>query len=320
MQVGKTERPTCLKPPSATGSVPRWDVEHAQRQHQRVAPEVAVRERRFAEGVLQRGASARKRARKFPGVCSASASTKRSSLLNEWLVEHYEKNDRIFIFGFSRGAFTARSLAGFISKCGLLQAGSPLSINQLYGRYRKNEGSSILALQESGRGPFGNRGTMAQEVFARRSPSGFSGVWDTVGTLGVPLPLPCRMSAATISTSSKPICASTTRTVFHALAIDEHRDAFKPTLWLKTTHKNGGDPKPRPIDQVEQRWFVGAHSNVGGGYESDLLAHTPLFWIARKAMDHGLRLKATVDLDDDSVHCPVRDSLAEMVHGLVSRY
>jgi len=50
----------------------------------------------------------------------------------EWLVEDYEAGDRIYIFGFSRGAFTARSLAGFISKCGLLSAGGPLSLNQIY--------------------------------------------------------------------------------------------------------------------------------------------------------------------------------------------
>src|ERR1700730_10460553 len=55
----------------------------------------------------------------------------------QWLMEQYAEGDQVFIFGFSRGAFTARSLAGFISKCGLLKLGSPISLKQLYGRYRK---------------------------------------------------------------------------------------------------------------------------------------------------------------------------------------
>ena len=55
----------------------------------------------------------------------------------EWLIEHYNIGDELFIFGFSRGAYTARSLSGFISKCGLLAAGAPLSIDELYARYRR---------------------------------------------------------------------------------------------------------------------------------------------------------------------------------------
>jgi len=67
----------------------------------------------------------------------------------EWLVENYEPDNQIFVFGFSRGAFTARSLAGFVSKCGLLKAGSPLSMAQLYERYRKGTATSILSLQHA---------------------------------------------------------------------------------------------------------------------------------------------------------------------------
>jgi uncharacterized protein (DUF2235 family) len=64
----------------------------------------------------------------------------------EWLVEHYEADAQLFIFGFSRGAFTARSLAGFISKCGLLKPGSPVSMTQMYERYRKGTAQSVRAL------------------------------------------------------------------------------------------------------------------------------------------------------------------------------
>ena len=80
---------------------------------------------------------------------------------------------------------------------------------------------------------------------------------------------------------------------YHALAIDEHRRAFAPTLWSVRKPK---DPDavfaaPRSISSVEQRWFVGAHANVGGGCLSDLLAQITLRWIKRKASLHGLAFR-----------------------------
>jgi uncharacterized protein (DUF2235 family) len=72
---------------------------------------------------------------------------------------------------------------------------------------------------------------------------------------------------------------------YHALAIDEHRADFAPTLWDVRHSNNPNDPHapPRSLESVEQRWFVGAHANVGGGYDSDLLAQIPLRWIMEKA-------------------------------------
>src|SRR5262249_17219902 len=62
----------------------------------------------------------------------------------EWLIEHYNPNDELFLFGFSRGAYTARSLSGLISKCGLLVPGAPLSVNQLYARYRRGGAAKTI--------------------------------------------------------------------------------------------------------------------------------------------------------------------------------
>jgi uncharacterized protein (DUF2235 family) len=62
----------------------------------------------------------------------------------EWLIDHYNPGDALFIFGFSRGAYKARSLSGLISKCGLLTAGGPLSVNQLYARYRRGSAASTI--------------------------------------------------------------------------------------------------------------------------------------------------------------------------------
>lgn len=103
---------------------------------------------------------------------------------------------------------------------------------------------------------------------------------------------------------------------YHALAIDEHRQAFAPTFWVKNTPKLGDTYPARDIAHVEQRWFVGAHANVGGGYENNLLAQIPLKWIMSRASAHGLVFNDDVQLDGDESTCHVRDSYAEMAHGL----
>lgn len=232
----------------------------------------------------------------------------------EWLVEHYEPNAQLFIFGFSRGAFTARSLAGFISKCGLLKAGSPLSMKQLYERYRKGTAQSVRALGKVVDSQLPQEDKWLKK-YSRPVPIWFQGVWDTVGALGVPLPCIPKVSRSDFAFLETDLRINDTHG-YHALAIDEHREAFKPTLWTKSTPKQGQTYPPRSIDQVEQRWFVGAHANVGGGYEDDLLAQAPLSWLMNKATAHGLLFNDKVEIDGDANACRIHDSLAEMAHGI----
>ena len=232
----------------------------------------------------------------------------------EWLVEHYESEAQIFIFGFSRGAFTARSLAGFISKCGLLKPGSPVSLKQLYERYRKGTAQSVRALGRVAATELSQEDQWIKE-YSRAIPIWFQGVWDTVGALGVPLPCMPKVSRADFAFLETDLRINYTH-AYHALAIDEHREAFAPTLWTKVTPKVGDTYPPRTIDKVEQRWFVGAHANVGGGYEDDLLAQIPLSWLMSKAVGHGLLFRDTVVIDGDENSCPIHDSLAEMAHGI----
>lgn len=231
----------------------------------------------------------------------------------EWLMENYEAKDRIFIFGFSRGAFTARSLAGFIAKCGLLMPGAPLSMDQLYARYRNGTATSILELENCDVANLSTEDRWLKK-YSRKIPIWFQGVWDTVGTLGIPLPYFPRVSRSSFKFLEVDLRINQSR-AYHALAIDEHRLSFKPTLWKKVTNKVGENIDPRPFDEVEQRWFVGSHSNVGGGYESDLLPQAPLAWIAAKAKHHGLVFKSDIDVDSGAAQCPIRNSLAEMLHG-----
>lgn len=232
----------------------------------------------------------------------------------EWLVENYEPDSQLFIFGFSRGAFTARSLAGFISKCGLLKPGSPMSLKQLYERYRKGTAPSVRALAKAVDNELSLEDRWIKE-YSRRIPIWFQGIWDTVGALGVPIPWMPKVSRADFAFLETDLRIDHTH-AYHALAIDEHRGAFAPTLWTKSTPKQGETYASRDLDHVEQRWFVGAHANVGGGYENDLLAQIPLHWIMNKAIGHGLNFIDNVVIDGNESTCPIHDSLAEMVHGV----
>jgi len=232
----------------------------------------------------------------------------------EWLVEHYTDGARLFIFGFSRGAFTARSLAGFISKCGLLKPGSPVSVKQMFDRYRKGTATTVGALAHVTDDQLPQEDKWIKE-YSRRIPIWLQGVWDTVGSLGVPLPLLPNISRSDFAFLETDLHINDTH-AYHALAIDEHREAFAPTLWVKSTPKVGDAFPPRDLGHVEQRWFVGAHANVGGGYENDLLAQIPLEWLMKKAIAHGLLFKDTVVIDGDENTCPIHDSLKEMAHGI----
>ncbi|MDP9052098.1 MAG: DUF2235 domain-containing protein [Acidobacteriota bacterium] len=232
----------------------------------------------------------------------------------EWLVENYELDAQLFIFGFSRGAFTARSLAGFISKCGLLKPGSPVSMKQLFERYRKGTAASVRTLGKVVESGLSLEDKWIKE-YSRSIPIWFQGVFDTVGALGVPLPCVPKVSRSDFAFLETDLRINDTH-AYHALAVDEHREVFAPTLWVKSTPKQGQPYPPRDLDHVEQRWFVGAHANVGGGYEDDLLAQIPLEWLMSKAIAHGLEFKDSVLIDGNENTSPIHDSLAEMAHGI----
>ncbi|MEA2952492.1 MAG: hypothetical protein QOJ96_2012 [Alphaproteobacteria bacterium] len=241
----------------------------------------------------------------------------------EWLIENYNPGDEIFIFGFSRGAYIARSLSGFISKCGLLTPGAPLAVNQLYGRYRRRHTLHTLrtlhelkADKEKSIGTF----TLEEEwmlKYSHPAPVKLIAVFDTVGALGIPFPnVPglARTGRGFLNTGLK----ISNDYAFHALAIDEYRQAFSPTLWTQSIAKDATSPADqtgRPLSEVEQRWFVGAHANVGGGCQSDLLAQIPLRWLMSKASLHGLAFRNEVTIDGDAMKSPISDSFREFLHG-----
>ena len=175
----------------------------------------------------------------------------------EWLVETYEPGDEILIFGFSRGAYTARSLAGFIALCGLLKPGAPLGTGQLFDRYRRGDERRTIRWLKAGEA----NGTLIDATreerwmltYAMAVPVKMVGVWDTVGSLGVPTPaIPSCNKIPGLSRSGYAFLHTGLRLPiengYHALAIDEHRAAFAPTLWTKkfrdgVEHGRGGPPR-----------------------------------------------------------------------------
>ncbi|MDR6660778.1 uncharacterized protein (DUF2235 family) [Tardiphaga robiniae] len=234
-------------------------------------------------------------------------------LAYEWLIENYREGDEIFIFGFSRGAYTARALAGLIAIDGLLQQGSPIGVSELFDRYKRGDEETIWTLNQMQRD--GDTAKMTDQErwllkYARPVNIKVVGVWDTVGSIGIEAG-----DFTGISSSQFDYLQTGLRLPvqngYHALAIDEHRAKFAPTIW--DVHRSTA--KPRPLSSVEQRWFVGAHANVGGGYETDLLAQPPLRWLMKKAESQGLTFRSDVDLDGDDVTAKIKDSYGEFMYG-----
>jgi uncharacterized protein (DUF2235 family) len=239
-------------------------------------------------------------------------------LAYEWLIENYNDGDEIFIFGFSRGAFTARSLAGLVALEGILKAGSPIGLTQLFARYQKGNEESIWTLKD--KETSGDTSKLTEEEkwllkYSQPAKVKVVGVWDTVGSVGVAagnIPHISRSQFDYLQTGLFiPI-----ENGYHALAIDEHRSDFAPTLWTVRHPKDRVGPPPRPLANVEQRWFVGAHANVGGGYQNDLLNQAPLRWMMQKAEGHGLSFRSEVTLDGDALKAPIIDSYHSFGEGL----
>ncbi|HEY3304872.1 MAG TPA: DUF2235 domain-containing protein [Candidatus Binatia bacterium] len=191
-----------------------------------------------------------------------------------FLVANYEPDDELYLFGFSRGAFTARSIGGMIRKCGILR-------REFVQHYR-----DAIALYRSEDHPddeVPKKFRKDYSVSATDIQIKFIGVWDTVGALGIPL-RGLRWITRGEHQFHDTALSGTVEHAYHALAIDEHRAPFEPTLWAY---------KPKDGQKVEQVWFCGAHSDVGGGYAQVGLSDIALEWMMGKARGAGLAFDDT---------------------------
>jgi len=189
-----------------------------------------------------------------------------------FIAQNYVPEDEIFLFGFSRGAYTARSLAGLINACGILKRQKLLDLPNAWTYYRSDPPHSPQ--------DFLSKVKTDSHTDARIK---FLGVWDTVGALGVPGGLFSADDAKKFAFHDTGPCA-VVKHGCHALAIDEHRHDLVPTFWT--------EPAPAGV-VIEQVWFAGAHADVGGGYVTRTLADIPLVWMAKKAEHEGLALDWT---------------------------
>lgn len=253
------------------------------------------------------------------------------------LARVYDPGDRIYVFGFSRGAFTVRSLAGLITSMGIVDrhqcdsdADLRSRVRQAYREYRYRNRAPfeiifhllfgwlwLLAGMVTGR-PAGYVGV---ETFRNRhavkcpdrpeeicNGVRFVGVWDTVSAVGFPVLGVANLINTVFYRFKFPDYRlhPAVEQGCHALAIDDQRKTFHPLLWNQQSEQT---------DRIEQIWFAGAHANVGGGYPRQGLSLVALDWMLRKAADAGVKF-----LDHDTAryrrHQNVNDKLYDSRAGL----
>lgn len=238
---------------------------------------------------------------RFTGALFARGLSLNISQGYQRLARRFEPGDQIFVFGFSRGAYTARSLVGLIRKCGILKSASDDKVKAAYELYRDKD----IAPDHP----------VATEFRARNSHETrvrFIGVWDTVGAVGVPIshvPFSRDYYQWHDTALSKIVDYA-----FHAIAVDEHRKDYGAAVWTEI--------KPENIE-VEQKWFIGAHANVGGGYDKrppDTLPNPPLRWIQDKAEAAGLALRHKVEVGASDHLADVDDSHGDFMYGIYQVY
>jgi uncharacterized protein (DUF2235 family) len=237
----------------------------------------------------------------------------------------YEPGDKIYAFGFSRGAFTIRTLVGLIMDQGLVpykgnEADLDVYAKRAYQAYRKcfNTTGGLVGPLRWARDRLAEawdmfRGRVAYSTLPKIGGPGsetpleieFIGLWDTVDAYGLPVDELTRAIDMFIwpLTMRDLNLNRRVKRARHALAIDDERNTFHPRLWNEEpqagsseTGVEGGNGNTHHIDneRISQVWFAGVHSNVGGGYADDSLAHVSLEWIMCEADKYGLRFSKDV--------------------------
>jgi uncharacterized protein (DUF2235 family) len=212
--------------------------------------------------------------RKLTGNVGGGGISKNIMECYEFIFDNFQAGDQIYLFGFSRGAATVRSLSGFIHMFGILPKSRRELIKQAHKIYR------IKGREK--------REAKAKDFIFRHhtiwTKIKFLGVWDTVAALGLPFKsidvvvdkIPFWKHSFHDFTLSESVANA-----YHALAIDDERRTFHPVLW---------DPHVREGQMMKQVWFCGMHTDVGGGYAEPQLSDIALEWMVQKAVENGLRI------------------------------
>jgi uncharacterized protein (DUF2235 family) len=187
-----------------------------------------------------------------------------------FLIANYVPGDSIYLFGFSRGAYTARSIAGMIRRCGILRRETVRMYPDAKALYKSGiKADDPVAVK-----------FRTDNAIETDTPIQCVGVWDTVGALGVPIGVFDGLNEKKFQFLDTSL-SHVVKFAFHALAVDEHRKPFLPTLW---------DTQPNPAQTLQQVWFAGAHSDIGGGYPEHGLSDIALDWMMDSAITAGLEV------------------------------
>jgi uncharacterized protein (DUF2235 family) len=246
--------------------------------------------------------------RKITGNGAGMGISKNIKECYEFIFNNYEAGDQIYLFGFSRGATTVRSLAGFIDLFGILPKSRPELIDDAWKIYAIRTSKKEEKMEKRKW-----RRIVRADEFVKKHRTmwckiKFIGVWDTVAALGVPFKfiddvvekipgLKHRFHDLSLSDSIENAC--------HALAIDDKRMTFHPEVWSDDNNdiiwpaENIKDKKT-----LKQVWFCGMHTDVGGGYPIKQLSDITLEWMAHNAEKHGLRLYSKTSITQNSESNP----------------
>jgi uncharacterized protein (DUF2235 family) len=245
----------------------------------------------------------------FTGATGFGLSRNVKQLYKE-LVRIYDQGDRIFLFGFSRGAFTVRTLAGLISTCGIIDSSNfttssalKSAVESAYKFYRHNYRTALIQKFAGSSRQFNNLPPQNRKVRIA-----FMGVWDTVDAVGLPFYFSNFINAAIYRFKFPDHrLSSIVERACHALAINDERHSFHPLLWDHCS--------PEDDERIEQVWFAGAHSNVGGGYPKQGVSLVALDWMLAKAGELGLRIHRN-DREYYSDHANIHDKIYDPRTGL----
>ncbi len=213
--------------------------------------------------------------------------------LYAFLSRNYEPGDRLFAFGFSRGAFTIRVLVDLVHDQGLARGatedGLRRSVDAKWWAYRKGARTRIgeKIRRRAPKRVSTNKATDEEVKFT------FLGLWDTVDAYGLPVDELTRAWDHyfwPLSMNDR-IASTTIEKAYHALSVDDERNTFHPVLWTEETEPQNEASAHLDEERISQVWFAGVHANVGGGYAEDSLAFVPLYWIVREAAGRGLRFQ-----------------------------
>ena len=219
----------------------------------------------------------------------------------KFIAENYKDGDEIYLFGFSRGAYTARSVAGMLRKCGIVDYPSDLRVNRAFRLYRragKDNHPDRFHIRQARAALSPRFATSKKDQETRKDGPvpivnvAYVGVWDTVGARGVPVALFGWLGAVfnRLYAFHDTDLSSLVRSARHALAVDERRVFYEPAMWdnLEKLNESVGERR------YEQLWFVGDHGVVGGSVNTDPVSCVTLKWVADGA---DLDFEPCADLD-----------------------